>query len=245
MLNIKKGLKCILLSALLFGGSKMVFSQSNNHLFKGSETISKNLLLKRSDTVLLLIDHQVGLLSGVRDIGTADLSNNVAALAKAAKILGIPIIITNVTSPGDLWGPLIPELAKEVSGIKIIRRTAINAWDDPKVVEAVRATGRKQILIAGISLEVCAAFPALSAHEQGYDARIVLDASGTFNEAKRQSGIQRLTVAGVPLTDYATASVELLGDNADPKANDVYAAMNMPFVNIVWQLNEAAKKGAK
>lgn len=203
-----------------------------------------NLLLKRSDVVILLVDHQVGLLSGVRDIDTAALSNNVAALAKAAKILDIPVIVTNV-GPGDLWGPLIPELAKEVADVEVIQRTAVNAWDDSKVVEAIKATGRKQILIAGISLEVCAAFPAMSAHEQGYDARVVLDASGTFNEAKRQAGIQRLTVAGVPLTDYATASVELLGDNADPKSGEVYGAMNMSFANIVWQLNSAAKANVK
>lgn len=202
--------------------------------------MSSSSLLKRSDTVLLLVDHQVGLLSGVRDIGTAELANNVAALAKAANILGVPVIVTNV-GPGDLWGPLIPELASEIGDTKVIQRTAVNAWDDPKVVEAVKATGRKQILIAGISLEVCAALPAMSAYEQGYDARVVLDASGTFNQAKRQAGIQRLTVTGIPLTDYGTASVELLGDNADPKSGDVYGAMNMSFANIVWQLNSAAK----
>jgi nicotinamidase-related amidase len=206
--------------------------------------MTNSLVLNRSDAVILLVDHQVGLLSGVRDIGTAELSNNVASLAKAAKILEIPIIVTNV-GPGDLWGPLIPELSHELGGVEVIQRTAVNAWDEPKVVAAIKATGRKQILIAGISLEVCAALPALSAHEQGYDARVVLDASGTFNEAKRKSGIQRLTVAGVPLTDYATASVELLGDNADPKSVEVYGAMNMSFANIVWQLNAAAKESAK
>ncbi|MBU3596714.1 isochorismatase family protein [Polynucleobacter sp. 86C-FISCH] len=225
-----------------FGSTGTVFSQSIDYKNTkgGSTKMTNSLILKRSDTVLLLVDHQVGLLSGVRDIGTAELSNNVAALAKAAKILGIPVIVTNV-GPGDMWGPLIPELAKELPGVNIIQRTAVNAWDDPKVVEAVKATGRKQILVAGISLEVCAALPAMSAYEQGYDTRVVLDASGTFNQAKRQSGIQRLTVAGIPLTDYATASVELLGDNADPKSGEVYGAMNMSFANIVWQLNTAAK----
>ena len=202
--------------------------------------MGKSLLLKKSDTAILLVDHQIGLLSGVRDIGTAELSNNVAALAKAAKILDIPIVITNV-GPGDMWGPLIPELAKEVSDIAVIKRTAVNAWEDSKVVDAIKATGRNQLLVAGISLEVCAALPALAAFEQGYDVRVVLDASGTFTQAKRESGIQRLSVAGIPLIDYATASVELLGDNADPKSGDVYGAMNMSFSNIVWELNTAAK----
>ena len=118
---------------------------------------------------------------------------------------------------------------------------AIFDEEDSKVVDAIKATGRNQLLVAGISLEVCAALPALAAFEQGYDVRVVLDASGTFTQAKRESGIQRLSVAGIPLIDYATASVELLGDNADPKSGDVYGAMNMSFSNIVWELNTAAK----
>lgn len=242
MLNKKTFVASIVAMVLGFGSTGIAFGQSIDYKITkgGSAKMANNLILKRSDTALLLVDHQVGLLSGVRDIGTAELSSNVAALAKAAKILGVPVIVTNV-GPGDMWGPLIPELAKELPGVNIIQRTAVNAWDDPKVVEAVKATGRKQILVAGISLEVCAALPAMSAYEQGYDTRVVLDASGTFNQAKRQSGIQRLTVAGIPLTDYATASVELLGDNADPKSGEVYGAMNMSFANIVWQLNTAAK----
>lgn len=244
MHNFKKYFAILLALIFNFGINGLAFGQQGSQIINnGNSKPANNFLLKRSDTVILLVDHQVGLLSGVRDIGTGELSNNVAALAKAAKILGVPVIVTTV-GPGDMWGPLIPELAKEVSGINIIKRTAVNAWDDPKVVQAIKATGRKQILVAGISLEVCAAFPALSAKEQGFDTRVVLDASGTFNEAKRQSGIQRLTVSGIPLTDYASASVELLGDNADPKAGEVYGAMNMSFANIVWQLNNSAKASA-
>jgi len=223
----------------------MALGQSGNALAEAAaQAKPHNALLHRSDAVLLLVDEQVGLLSGVRDIATGDLSRNVAALVKVAKLLDVPIIVTAV-GPGNLWGPVLPEISEALPNLKVIRRTVINAWDDPQVVAAVKATGRHQLLVAGISLEVCAALPALAAKQAGFDSRVVLDASGTFNEAKRVSGIQRLTVEGVPLVDVATASVELMGDNADPKANEVYAALNLSFSNIVWQLNAAAKADAK
>lgn len=201
-------------------------------------------ILQKENTVLLLVDEQIGLLSGVRDISTAELRKNVVALAKSAQIMGIPVIITAVGSDG-LWGPVIPELTATLPNVTVIKRSVINAWDDPNVVKAVEATGRKQILIAGISLEVCASLPAISATQAGYDARVVLDASGTFNESKRVAGIQRLTTLGIQLTDYATAAVELLKDNADPNANAVYGALGLDFATTVWQLNDAVKKGYK
>lgn len=196
-------------------------------------------LLSRDDTVLVLVDHQVGLLTGVRDIPVADLKHNVVALAKAARALGVPVILT-ATMPDGMWGPTIPELTAALPGVPVLARTVVNAWDDPKVRAAIEKTGRRQVLIAGVSLEVCATFPALSATAAGYDARVVLDASGTFNADKRVAGLQRLATAGVPVTDYATAGVELLRDNTDPKAQDVYGALDMPFATLVWQLNSAA-----
>lgn len=191
--------------------------------------------LSRQDTVLLLVDHQIGLYTGVRDIPAADLKHNVVALAKAAQAMDIPVVIT-ATMPDGLWGPTIPELSAALPDVPVISRTVINAWDDPNVRAAIEKTGRKQILVAGVSLEVCAAFPAMAAKADGYDTRVILDASGTFSTAKHESGIQRLTLAGVPLMDYATAGVELLGDNADPKAHDVYGALDIPFATLVWQL---------
>jgi len=199
-------------------------------------------LLLRENTVLLLVDHQVGLLTGVRDISTSTLKHNVAGLAKACRILGVPVV---VTSAGALWGPTVPELLAVLPEVKIIERNLVNAWDDKNIVKAIEATGRKQILIAGISLEVCAAFPAISAKAAGYDPRVVVDASGTFNGAKKHTGLLRLSTLGIQVTDYATAAVELLKDNADPKAHDVYGAINMDFANLVWQLSDAVKKGNK
>lgn len=198
-------------------------------------------MLSRDDAVLLLVDHQVGLISGVRDTTVGELKHNVVSLAKAAHTLGVPVIIT-ATMPNGMWGQTMPELTQALPNVKVIERTVINAWDDPKVREAIEKTGRKQVIIAGVSLEICASFPALSAKAAGYDSRVVLDASGTFNQAKRTAGLQRLLGAGVPVTDYATAAVEMLGSNADPKAHAVYSDLDMPFATLVWQMQNPSKK---
>jgi nicotinamidase-related amidase len=193
--------------------------------------------LLRERTVLLLTDHQVGLYTGVRDITVAELKHNVVALARAAKVLGVPVILTGTMTDG-MWGPIIPELRAALPGVTPIVRTSINAWNDPRIAQAVLKTERNQLLVAGVSLEICAALPAISARAAGLDSRVLLDASGTFNEAKRTAGLQRITGAGVPLMDYAGAMVELLGDNADPKAQQVYDALDMAFATLVYQVTQ-------
>ena len=200
--------------------------------------------LTSNNAALFLIDHQVGLFTGVRDIPIAELKHNVVALAKAARVLGVPVIVT-ATSP-EMWGPVIPELTEALPGVPIIARTTVNAFDDARFAKAVEATGRKKLIIAGVSTEVCLALPAIHATELGYDAYAVIDASGTFSETKRITGLLRMVQAGVIVTDYATVAVEMLKDNASPKAGDLYAALDMPFAGLVGQLAGAfAKGGAK
>lgn len=196
--------------------------------------------LTADNAALLLIDHQVGLFTGVRDIPVAELKHNVVGLAKAARVLGVPIIVT-ATSP-ELWGPTIPELTEVLPGVPIIARTTVNAFDEPRFAKAVEATGRKKLVIAGVSIEVCLALPAIHAIAAGYDAYGVIDASGTFSETKRITGLLRMLQAGVIVTDYATVAVEMLKDNANPKAGDLYAALDMPFAGLVGQLAGAFGK---
>src|SRR5213594_857126 len=190
--------------------------------------------LTSENAALLLIDHQVGLFTGVRDIPVAELKHNVVALAKAARVLGVPVIVT-ATSP-EMWGPVIPELTEALPGVPIIARTTVNAFDDARFAKAVEATGRKKLILAGVSTEVCLAFPAIHATGLGYDAYAVIDASGTFSETKRITGLLRMVQAGVIVTDYATVAVEMLKDNASPKAGDLYAALDMPWAGLVGQL---------
>ncbi len=148
--------------------------------------------------------------------------------------MGVPTIVT-ATSP-ELWGPTIPELTQALPGSSIINRTTVNAFDEPRFAKAVEATGRKKLIIAGVSTETCLAFPAIYATAAGYDAYAVIDASGTFSETKRITGLLRMVQAGVIVCDYATVAVEMLKDNASPKAGDLYAALDMPWAGLVGQL---------
>src|SRR2546428_549492 len=163
------------------------------------------------------------------------------ALDKAGKVLRIPTVVTT-TARDSMWGPTFPELVEVVGGEHIIDRSSVNAWDDPKVAAAIEATGRKKLIFAGISLEVCAAFPAITALGKGYDAYVAVDASGTFSETKRHAGLLRMQQAGVILSDYATLMVEILKDNASPLAGPVYGALDMPWATLVGQIAEASVK---
>jgi nicotinamidase-related amidase len=189
----------------------------------------------------VLVDHQVALYSGVRDIPVAELKHNVVGLAKAAQVLGVPLVVTTTAADG-MWGPLIPELAEALpKELKVIDRSTVNAWDDERVAAAIRATGRQKLIMAGVSTEVCLAFPAITATGEGFDVYAAIDASGTFWQAKRDAGLLRMHQAGVILADYATVMVEILADNADPLAGDLYAALDMPFATLVGQI--AAARG--
>src|SRR5256712_1501855 len=118
-------------------------------------------------------------------------------------------------------------------------RTTVNAFDEPRFAKAVEATGRKKLIIAGVSTGVCLAFPAIHATAIGYDAYAVIDASGTFSETKRITGLLRMVQAGVIVADYATVAVAMLKDKASPKAADLYAALDMPFAGLIGQLARA------
>ena len=192
--------------------------------------------LTRDNAVLLLVDHQVGLYTGVRDIGTLELKHNVVGMTAALRALKIPIVVTITTE--SVWGPLIPELAEAVRGISTIERTTVNAWTETRVVEAVKATGRKQLIVAGISTDVCLAFPAISALADGYETFGVIDASGSFTAMQHEIGILRMQQAGVVPVAYSNVAVEILADNAAPEAEAVYGALGLPFASLVYGLNQ-------
>jgi nicotinamidase-related amidase len=197
--------------------------------------------LSSDNAALVLVDHQVGLLTGVRDIPVAELKNNVVSLARAMRILKVPIIVTT-TGRDNMWGPTFPELVQALPDIDIIDRTSVNVWDDPKVTAAIEATRRKKLIFAGVSLEVCAAFPAITAVGRGYDAYVPVDACGTFSQTKREAGLMRMQQAGVIVADYATLAVEVLKDNGRPEAGSVYGALAMPFAVLLGQITKAYGK---
>lgn len=157
--------------------------------------------LDRDNALVLLVDHQAGLLSLVRDIDPDRFKNNVLALADAAKFFKLPTILTTSFEAGPN-GPLMPELKEMFPDAPYIARPGqINAWDNEDFVKAIKATGKKQIIIAGVVTEVCVAFPALSAIEEGFEVFVVADASGTFNEMTRDAAWDRMSAAGSPNDD--------------------------------------------
>lgn len=168
--------------------------------------------LDKNDVAVLLVDHQTGLLSLVRDIDPDKFKNNVLALADLASYFQLPTILTTSFEEGPN-GPLVPELKAQFPEAPYIARPGqINAWDNEDFVKAIKATGKKQLLIAGVVTEVCVAFPALSAIEEGFEVFVVTDASGTFNELTRQSAWDRMSSAGAQLMTWFGVACELHRD---------------------------------
>ncbi len=168
--------------------------------------------LDKNNAAVLLVYHQAGLLSLVRDIEPDKFRNNVLALADLASYFKLPTILTTSFENGPN-GPLMNELKETFPDAPYIARPGqINAWDNEDFVKAVKATGRKQLVIAGIVTEVCVAFPALSAIDEGYEVFVVTDASGTFDEITRHSAWDRMSTAGAQLMTWFGVACELHRD---------------------------------
>lgn len=168
--------------------------------------------LVKDDAALLLVDHQAGLISLVQDFSPGEFKNNVLAVAACGKYFNLPTILTTSFEDGPN-GPLVPELKEMFPKAPYIARPGnINAWDNEDFVKAVKATGKKQLIIAGVVTEVCVAFPALSAIQDGYDVFIITDASGTFNEVTRHSAWFRMQAAGAQLMNWFGMACELHRD---------------------------------
>jgi nicotinamidase-related amidase len=168
--------------------------------------------LSKDDATCLLVDHQSGLISLVQDFSPGEFKNNVLALAGCAQYFKLPTILTTSFENGPN-GPLVPELKAMFPNAPYIARPGnINAWDNEDFVNAVKKTGRKQLIIAGVVTEVCVAFPALSAIEAGYEVFVVTDASGTFNEVTRHAAWARMAAAGAQLMNWFGVACELHRD---------------------------------
>ena len=168
--------------------------------------------LDKNNAAVLLVDHQTGLLSLVRDIQPDTFKNNVLALADLARYFNLPTILTTSFEDGPN-GPLVPELKEIFPEAPFIARPGqINAWDNEEFVAAVKATGKKQLIIAGVVTEVCVAFPTLSALAEDFDVFVVTDASGTFNEITQQSAWQRMAAQGAQLMTWFGVACELHRD---------------------------------
>jgi len=163
-------------------------------------------LLRPEDSVLVLIDHQPFQLTNLNSHEPQMVVNNAAGLAKAAKAFGIPTILTSVLA--ERGGLIFPQITDVFPGQEVIDRTLINTWEDPKVVDAVKATGRKQLVIAGLWTEVCVAMPVIQALGEGWDVTVITDASGGVSVEAHQVAIQRMIAAGANVMTWLAVMAE-------------------------------------
>ena len=218
---------------------------SDRQNFGGS---SARALIDPDDSVIVLLDHQAGLLQTVKDISIAELRANTAMLARLAALLNIPLI-TSASVPDGPNGPLIPEIHESAPhAVFVARKGEINAWDNEDFVRTVRATGRHTLIIAGVWTSVCVAFPALDAKAAGYNVFAVLDASGDPSEFASRITMARLAQAGVVPTSANAVLCEFQGHWNRPN-NDAFAALYVQvapnFVAVIESFRKAQEAAQK
>ncbi|MEV3872513.1 isochorismatase family protein [Streptomyces sp. NPDC049906] len=203
--------------------------------------------LTPENTGILLVDHQAGLILGVQDHDQNEVRRNAQALARTAKVFGLPIVATT-SAPQGPNGPLLPELVAELpEGAPIIHRSGeVDAFDDPRFDEAVRAMDRPNLVIAGVITDVCLMFASLSALGRGYHVHAVTDASGTTNKLARETSLLRLQNAGATLNSTVGVVSELLRDwknPGGPGTADIFSSLAMPFYGAVVASHSSASGG--
>lgn len=167
-----------------------------------------------SDTAMLLIDHQLGTMQLIKTLAVEDAKRFAVALAKAAKILEMPVVMTS-SQEDRVQGPLLPELETilpEAFTNRVRREGIVNAWTDPNFRKAVETTGCKNLIMAGVTTDVCLVFPAIEAVNDGYRVQAVMDASGSPYDLSEDMARRRMEDAGVVLTATNTIIAELAQD---------------------------------
>lgn len=167
-----------------------------------------------ADTALILIDHQVGTMQLIKNLPLEAVKRNTLALAKAAKILGLPVVLTS-SQEERLQGPLLPELQPllpEAFATRVRRAGIVNAWNDANFVRAIKDTGRRNLLMAGVTTDVCLVFPAIDAVDEGFRVQAIMDASGSPFDTSEELSRRRMAAGGVVLTATNTAIAELAQD---------------------------------
>jgi nicotinamidase-related amidase len=191
-------------------------NQSKNQFTMSNQFTPEN-------SALVLIDYQVGTLQLIRNNSSDQSLRNAVMLAKAAKAYGMPIVLT--TSQEDhIQGPLAPVLehvSPEAYKNRVQRVGIVNAWADPKFSAAVEATGRKKLIMGGVTTDICLIFPSISAVQAGFDVQAVIDASGSSYEMQEEMSRRRMERAGVVLTTTNTIIAELVQDWSSPQGSQL------------------------
>jgi nicotinamidase-related amidase len=170
------------------------------------------------NSALLLIDHQVGTMQLIKNIERYLAARQSIALAKMAKILALPVVITS-SQEDRAQGPVLPEIAEilpEAHAARVQRPGVVNAWAYPDFRKAVLATGRKNLIMAGVTTDVCLIFPAIDAALEGFGVQTVMDASGSPSDLSEEFSRQRMRDAGVVLTATNTLIAQIAQDWPTP-----------------------------
>lgn len=176
-------------------------------------------LLTPANAVMLLADYQPQMFFATGSDDRNSIINAVEGLSMAAKVFDVPVVLTTVTAD-SFAGPMLPALSALFPDQKTIDRTSMNAWEDDHVVEAIKATRRSKIIIAGLWTEVCVVLPTLSAINQGYEVYVVTDACGGTTPQAHERAIQRILRAGAAPTTWLQVLLELQRDWAHTNTYD-------------------------
>jgi nicotinamidase-related amidase len=172
----------------------------------------KDVLLSPGNAALILIDYQPPQVSTVDSMDRQTLINNIVAFCKTAKLYDLPIILSTVNVSNGVNEDTIPEIREVLGKATAIDRTAINAWEDQDVVDAVKATGRKKLIMCALWTEACLLFPALDALNEGYEVCPVTDAVGGTSLESHREALERMVQAGAKPTTWNSVHCELQRD---------------------------------
>src|ERR1700761_1912157 len=187
------------------------------------------------DCALLLIDYQKEMFEVIRSETSADLVElHVRLLARTARAFDLPIVLSTVGVGAGFNGPTLPSILAELDGVEPIDRTSMNAFEDDVFSEAVKATGRKRLIVGGLHTEICLSFATVQALKDGYDVMYVTDAVGGRSQAAHRTGIERLAHAGARPTTPPAGNTQPFRDWASPAAA---AARDV----IYWYFTEVPK----
>ncbi len=186
------------------------------------------------NAALLLIDHQIGTIEWMHSAPKEEVTRNTLALAKAAKAVGMPVLLTS-SMEWEAQGPLFSELQEilpEEFEVRIKRAGIVDAFDDPNFAQAVQALGRKKLILAGLLTEVCVVYPALNAADEGYEVQVVADASGSATKMADDIALDRMRQAGIAITSTVQVMSEMVSNWAEgagpqimPVLGELYAEL--------------------
>jgi nicotinamidase-related amidase len=169
-------------------------------------------LLTPQNSTLIVIDYQPSQVAAVRSMDTDLLRDNIVSTVKTAKAFDLPIVHSTINVATGRGKPTVPELAELLEDYPSIDRTSTNAWEDADFLAAVRATGRRKLILCALWTEICMAFPALDAMREGYEVYPVVDAIGGTSEGAHRAGLERVVQAGAQPVTWVSLAVELQRD---------------------------------